>query len=121
MREHLRSMLASLGFYGLWAAVALLAALAAHQLYATLLFIGLLIVQNPRTRPSGWNTMTLYGLSRFLVLVLGICWLLAVYLAEGYLREGLHQHRLKSRLLRLGLGIGMFYGASYGLLTLLSR
>jgi hypothetical protein len=121
MSERVRGILIALGFYGLWGIVSAFAVLAAYQVYITLLFVGLLIVQNPATRPPGWNTMTIYGLGRFLILVLGGLWLLLVAFLEGYLREGIKLRRLRVRVLRAILFLGALYGLSYGVLFLLSR
>lgn len=113
----LRRVLEGLGFYGLWAALAALLALAAYQVYATLLYVGIWVVQTPALRPAGWSSATIYGLSRFLVLVLGCLWLLAVSLLEYRLRQGAG---LRSLVLRLLLGVGAFYVLSYGVLLVLS-
>lgn len=121
MLQRVQHILATLGLYGLWGILAAFAALAAYQVYITLLFLGLLAVENPATRPAGWNTATIYGLSRFLVLVLGALWLLLVLFSEDYLREGARQRQLRARVLRLVLFIGAPYGISYGVLFLLSR
>jgi hypothetical protein len=121
MSQRVRDILAGLGVYGLWGILGALAVLAGIQIYITLLFVGLLVVQNPATRPPGWNTSTIHGLSRFLVLVLGGLWLLLVSFLEGYLREGKRLRRLWARALRAALFIGALYGISYGVLFLLSR
>ena len=120
MLQRVRRILASLGFYGLWGILAVLWALTAYQVYVTLVFIGILVVENPRTRPVGWNTITISGLDRFLIFVLGAVWLVAAMLLEGYLREGTRKHDLKRRLVRLLAITAAIYGASYGLLLLLS-
>jgi hypothetical protein len=114
----LRRVLAGLGFYSLWAALAALLALAAYQVYATLLYVGLWVVRTPALRPAGWNSATIHGLGRFLVLVLGCVWLLAVSLLEHRLRQG---EGLRSLVLRLVVGVGALYVVSYGALLLLSR
>jgi hypothetical protein len=135
MLQRVRYILADLGFYGLWGILAAFAALAAYQAYITLIYVGLLAVENPSTRPAGWNTSTIHGLGRFLVLVLGILWLLLVSFLEGYLREGTRQRQtlaadrprsdsvepLRARVLRTVLFIGALYGISYSVLFLLSR
>lgn len=121
MLQRLWGILAGLGLYGLWGIWAAFVALTAYQVYVTLLFVGILAVQNPATRPPGWNTATIYGLSRFLILVLGGLWLLSVSFLEGYLREGQKLRQLRARVLRLALLIGALYGLSYGLLFLLSK
>jgi len=117
----MRSILEDLGIYGLWVGLGALAALAAYQVYGALLYIGLRVVDNPDLRPPGWNTATIHGLSRALVLVLGICWLLGVSFVIGYLREAVGRRRLWIRVMWLALLIGAIYGISYGVLLLLSR
>lgn len=121
MKERIQSILEDLGIYGLWVALGALAALAAYQLYGALLYVSLRVVDNPDLRPPGWNTSTIHGLSRFLVLVLGICWLLGVSFVIGYLKEAVGRHRLWMRVMWLVLLIGAIYGISYGVLFLLSR
>ncbi len=113
----LRNVLAGLRFYGLWAALAALLALAAYQVYVILLYLGIRVVDTPALRPAGWNSATIYGLSRFLVLVMGCLWLLAVSLLEHRLRQ---DAGLRSLVLRLVLGVGAFYALSYSALLLLS-
>ena len=105
--------------YGVWVVLGILAALAAFQVYGTLLYIGLLVVENPALRPPGWNTATIRGLSRFLILALGVCWLLAVYYLEGYLKESVEQHRLWPQVVWPALIIAVLYGLSFGTSALL--
>ena len=107
-----------LRIYGLWVVFAVLTALTAFQVHATLIYISILMVENPSLRPIGWTTGSIYGLSRVLWLVLGIFWLGWVMFSEGYLREGEEQHILKSRALRLFIIIGTIYAVSYGVLLL---
>ncbi len=121
MLQRVRPILENLGLFGLWVILAAFLVLAAYQVYATLIYVALLAVQNPATRPTGWNTGTIYGLSRFLILVLGSLWLLVVIFLRGYLSDGAMQRQLRSRVLRLLLFIGAIYGVSYGVLFLLSR
>jgi hypothetical protein len=121
MLQRVRGTLSNLGFYALWGIVAAFVALVAYQVYVMLLFIGILIVQNPATRPPGWNTATIYGLSRFLILVLGGLWLLSVLFLEGYLREGTRRRQLWTRVLRVALFIGALFGLCYALPSLLSK
>jgi hypothetical protein len=112
--------MATLGFYALWALLAALLVLVAYQIYATLIFLGILLIENPATRPAGWNTGTMTALSRFLILVLGGTWLFVVSFLEGYLREASEQGQLRGRVVRLVLVIGGIFGVSYVLLFLLS-
>ena len=117
----LRGAPRALARYGLWVALGALAALTAYELYGTLLYVGLVAVETPALRPPGWNTATIHGLSRFLILVLGGCWLFLLYWMEGYLREGLAERRLWRRAGWVVLSLGAVYGLSYGVLLLLSR
>jgi hypothetical protein len=120
MAQRVRGVLAGLGFYGLWGTLSAGLVLVAYQVYATLIFIGILIVENPTTRPAGWNTGTMTALSRFLILVLGGTWLVAVSLLEGYLRDASEQGRLRNSVIRLLFVMGGIVGFSIGLLFLLS-
>ena len=117
--ERLKRTLKVLGICGLWITLAALAALVAYQVYGTLLYVGLSVVQTPDLRPPGWNTATIYGLGRFLVLVLGICWLLTVSFLVGYLREGVELRRLWRRVAGSLLIGGVIYGLSAGALWML--
>jgi hypothetical protein len=119
VKQRIGDALKDLGIYVLWVALSALAALTAYQAYGTLLYVGLLIVDSPNLRPPGWNTATIHGLSRFLVLVLGMCWLLAVSLMINYLREGVVQRRLWRRVLWSVLSLGAVYCASYLALVIL--
>jgi hypothetical protein len=116
----MRRVLKSLGFYALWAGLAALLVLTAYQIYATLIFLGILLIENPETRPAGWNTGTMTALSRFLILVLGGAWLFVVSYLEGYLREASEQGQLRNRVTRLVLIMIAIFGVSYILLLLLS-
>lgn len=121
MLQRVRRLLAGLGFYALWIVLAALLAWAAYQVYATLLAVGIWMVEHPAVRPAGWNRATITGLSRFLILILGGLWLLLVSLLESYLREGTRQRRLRARVVRLMLLIGAVYAASYAILLLFSK
>ena len=121
MLQRVRGVLAGLGFYGLWGILSAGLVLAAYQVYGTLIFVGILMVENPTTRPAGWNTGTMTSLSRFLILVLGGTWLVAVSLLEGYLRDGSEQGQLRDHVIRFSLVIGGIVGVSYALLFLLSQ
>jgi hypothetical protein len=108
----------TVGLYGLWALLAALFGALAYQLYAALLYVGVVMVENPTTRPTGWNTATLSGLSKLLILVLGAAWLMAVSLLERCLREGMAEHRLTRRVCYLLLGVAVTWALSYGLILL---
>ena len=121
MLQRVRRILAGLGLCALWVVLAAILAWAAYQVYATLLAVGLWMVEHPAIRPVGWNTATITGLSRFLILILGGLWLLLVSLLESYLREGSRQRRLRARVVRLMLLIGAVYALSYAILLLFSK
>lgn len=120
MFQRVRGIIATLGFYALWLIMAALFVLVAYQIYSTLILLGILLVENPTTRPAGWNTGTMTALSRFLILVLGGTWLVVISLLEGYLRDGSEQGRLRDHAIRLLLVMGGVFGFSYALLLLLS-
>jgi hypothetical protein len=120
MSQRMRGVIKTLGFYALWLLLAALLVLAAYQVYSTLIFLGILLIENPATRPAGWNTGTMTALSRFLILVLGGTWLVAVSFLEGYLRDASEQRQLRDRVIRLLLIIGGIFGISYVVLLLLS-
>lgn len=113
MVQRFRGILEILGYYALWAILAALLVLALYQLHSTLLYIGLKMVENPSTRPAGWNTGTIHGLSRFLFLVLGAVWLVMVSLMERYLDQGREEGRLWINVGRMLLIIGAIFGFSY--------
>ncbi|KAA3665460.1 MAG: hypothetical protein DWQ04_00485, partial [Chloroflexi bacterium] len=61
--------------YGAWLFLSILGVVVAFQLRVTLLFIGLFVVKRPSLRTTGWNTDTLHGIARFVILIWGITWL----------------------------------------------
>lgn len=115
-----RNVIEYVGLYAVWVALAAFAVLTAFQIHATLIYIGILVVENPNLRPPGWNTGSIYGLSRLLVLILGVLWLGAIMFSEGYLREGLRLHLFRNRIFCLAIILLGVYGISYGVLILLS-
>lgn len=110
---------AAILLYSLWLGVAALWAVVAFQIQSTLLFISILIIQNPSIRPTNWNTGTLSGINRCTFLLLGSLWLGLVIYSEKYLRESLEEDRLLINTGRLLLIIGGIYGFSAGLLLVL--
>jgi hypothetical protein len=119
MSEKSSGILALLEIYGSWLLLAVLGVLTAFQWRATLVYAGLRAVENPAVNRLGWNTATINGLNRFLVLVLGIIWLGVVTFLERYLREAHRQQQLRKQVLRILLFTGILYGLSYLLLLLL--
>ena len=120
MRQWTRRIVDSLGLLAVWLVLAISAALTAFQIHATLLFLGLLIVENPTFRPSGWSTNTIHSLSRILILILGALWLGFVVFLESYLREDRDRQVLRPRVLRLIFYIAGVYIFSSGALFILS-
>lgn len=118
--KRMRTLFENLGLYGLWVALAAFVALTAFQVHATLIYVAILIVENPTLRPTGWTTGTIHALSRILVLILGGLWLALVVFSEGYLGEGKKRHILRTRVLHLMLFTAALYGISYAVLVLLS-
>ena len=119
MTQRLRDIAENLGHYTVWAILAALLVLALYQLHSTLVYVGLEMVENPSTRPAGWNTGTINGLSRFLFLVLGAVWLVSVSLMERYLATCREDGRSWICVGRLLLIIGAVYGLSYVIVLLL--
>ena len=113
MEQQLRGLWKTFGHYIVWAILATLLALTLYQLHATLLFLGLKAVENPSTRPAGWNTDTIHGLGRFLFLVLGATWLVSMSLMESFLGQAQQEGRLWALAGRLLLAIGAIYALSY--------
>ena len=113
MEQQLRDYARTLGHYVLWAALAALLALVLYQLHAALVFVGLEAVENPSTRPAGWNTGTIHGLSRFLFLVLGAVWLVSVSLMERFLGQAQEEGRLRRSVWRWLIVIGVIYAFGY--------
>ncbi len=120
MANRMQVVFENVGLYALWIVLAALAALTAFQLHATLIYLGILIVENPGLRPTGWTTGTIHALSRMVWLVLGILWLFLVIYSERYLGEAKKRHLLKARTMRLLILLGAIYGVSYLVLVLLS-
>ena len=120
MKERLQVVIDNIGVYGVWVLYAAFAGLTAFQLQATLIYIGLLIVENPDIRPIGWSTGTIVSINRILVLILGLLWLGVVVFAESYLRDGKSKNKLANRALRIFASTGAVYLISYLLLVLLS-
>lgn len=109
-----------LGLYSLWLLLSTLWGVVAFQMQTTLLYLGILVVQTPEIRPTGWNTGTISGINRCTFLILGSLWLGLVVFTEKYLREGREENRLLARAGRLLLIIGGLYGGSAAVLYLLS-
>lgn len=119
MPEKPGRFLALLEIYGSWFLLAALGVLAAFQWHVTLVYAGLRAVEYQVVNRMGWNSATIHGLSRFLILVLGIIWLSAVIFLEQHLREAHRRKQLRKQVIRLLLVTAVLYGLSYLLLLLL--
>lgn len=121
MLQRLRGILGGLGLYGLWAALAAFLVLAFYQMHTTVVFIAIRMVENPATRPPGWSTATVTGVSRFVILILGALWLVLVSLLESYLHDFAQRGILLKRTISLSLAILAIFGISYAVLVILSQ
>lgn len=111
-----KSWLNSLGFYLLWFLLAALAVVVAFELQVTFVYLGILVVQSPSLRPTGWNTSTVAGINRCGYLLMAILWLGVVFYLEKYLSTALEEGRLWSQALRAGLmlvGVYLFCAALF--------
>ncbi len=109
MLERIGSTLNRFSYLFVWLVFAILITLTLFQVYATVIAVSLVVIENPTLRPIGWNTSSVHGLGRLLWLILGIFWLGWVMFTEGYLREGRDQQLLKRRTFRLLQIVGITY------------
>lgn len=116
----MRKLAKSVRLYGAWLFLSILGIVVAFQLRVTLLYMGLFVVKRPSLRPPGWNTSTIHGLDRFVILILGIIWLFMVAFLENYLREGFRNQTIFwQRVGRFGLMLVVIYVLSYLFLLVL--
>jgi len=109
-----KNLALGLAVYGLTGLLALLYALAAFQLQALIVYLGILIVQSPSLRPAGWNSSTIVGLNKCGIVILGMLWLGLVLFSHHYLKEALAEHQLWSKagwLALMSLGLYAFSAA----------
>ncbi len=117
----MRKLAKNVRFFGAWLFLSILGIVVAFQLRVTLLSMGLFAVKRPSLRPTGWNTSTIHGLDRFVILILGIAWLFMVVFLENYLREGFgSQTAFWQRVIWFGLSLVAIYVLSYFSLLVLS-
>jgi len=116
----MRKIMTLTAIYGLWILLVILWAMVAFQLQALMIYLGILVIQTPTLRPTGWNTSTLDGIYRCSFLLLGSLWLGMAVFIEKHLRERSAAQRLWPTALRLALIGGAIYGASAILLYLFS-
>jgi hypothetical protein len=106
-----KNLALGLAFLGLTGLLALLYALAAFQLHALIVYLGILIVESPSLRPVGWNSSTIVGVNKCGIVILGMLWLGLVLFSHHYLKEALADHQLWSkagRLVLMSLGLYIF-------------
>ena len=109
MLERIQSTANKVSCLFVWLVFVILMTLTLFQVYATVIAVSLVVIENPTLRPTGWNTSSIHGIGRLLWLILGIFWLGWVMFTEGYLREGRDQQRLKRRTFRLLQIVGITY------------
>jgi hypothetical protein len=114
-----KDLLTGLSFYGLWLLLAAMWAVVLFQLQVLILFLGILVIETPWLRPTGWNSETLKGIERCGFFVMGSLWLGLVLFSERHLRKGVTERRFWRHTLQLILVGGGIYGLSTGLLYLL--
>lgn len=119
MTKWMKSVYNNLDILLFWLIATVLITLTLFQVHATIIAIAVVVVNNPALRPTGWNTGSIYGLSRLFWLILGIIWLGWVMYIEGFLREGKQLGLLRQRVIRLLIATGAIYLACYLILLLL--
>lgn len=119
MTKWMKSVYNNLGFLILWLISAVLITLTLFQMHGTIIAIAVAVVKNPALRPVGWNTLTVYSLSRLLWVILGVVWLGWVVFNEEFLREGKQLGLLRRRVILLFTTIVVIYLVCYLILLLL--
>ncbi len=89
------------------------------HIHATIIACALFAINTPVLRPTGWNTATIYGLSRLVWLLIGIAWLVGVMYTEADLREGRDQGDLIPRAKKYFLITLAVFASCYLVLLLL--
>ena len=120
MIDWITSKLEAASFLLCWTILGVGVTLTSFQIHATMITIALEIVGNPSLRPTGWNTDTVYGLSRLLWLVVGIGWLGWVMFTFDFLREARGPKNLRGRFVRLVFILGAVYLCSYVVLRIIA-
>ena len=105
--------------YAVWGILTVLWIIVAFQVQATLLTIGLVIVEYPALTPYGWSSHTIHGLNRLIIFVVGSLWLGIVVYSEQYLREGCEEGNFFERVKQSLFIIGGTYLTSGVLIYLL--
>ena len=120
MIDWIKSILKAASFLLYWTILGVGVTFTSFQIHATMITIALEIVSSPSLRPTGWNTDTVYGLSRLLWLLVGIGWLGWVMFTFDYLREARQPKILRGRFVRLVLILGAVYLCSYVVLLIIA-
>jgi hypothetical protein len=120
MIERIRSIFDAISYIIFWLFLGVVVTLTLFQVHATLISIAVVVVDDPALRPIGWSSGTIYGLSRLLWLVLGICWLGWVLYTYEYLRESKQLKILIQQFFRLLLLLGAVYFCSFLVLLFLA-
>jgi hypothetical protein len=120
MIERIRSIFDAISYIIFWLILGVVVTLTLFQVHATLISVAVVVVDNPSLRPIGWSSGTIYGLSRILWLILGMCWLGWIMLTYEYLSERKQLKILKQRFFRLLLILGAVYFCSYVVLLFLA-
>ena len=119
MIERIRSNIDVISSIIFWLINSVVVTLTLFQVHATMISIAVVVVDTPSLRPIGWTSGTIYGLSRLLWLLLGICWLGWVMYTYEYMRESKQLKILRQRFFRLLLILGAAYFCSYVVLLFL--
>jgi hypothetical protein len=120
MIERIRSKFDVIGCIIFWLILGIAVTLTLFQVHATLISIAVVVVDTPSLRPIGWTSGTIYGLSRLLWLIMGVCWLVWIQYTYEHLRESKQPKILKQRFFRLLLILGAVYLSSYVVLLFLA-
>lgn len=102
-----------------WIAFTVILAWAFFQLYALLLYVNVVWVNNEEWRLPGWYPFTIGALTRMTGFALGTIWLGFMVWSERALDVALKKNRLRPRAIRLlcwGAGIGIFSLIMLGIL-----
>lgn len=120
MVERIRSIFDAISYIFFWLILDIVVTLTLFQVHATLISIAVVVVDNPSLRPIGWTSGSIYGLSRLLWLIMGICWLGWVMFTYEHLRESKQLKILIQKFFRLLLILGAVYFCSYVILLFLA-
>ena len=120
MIERIRSIFDDISYIFFWLILGVVVTLTLFQVHGTLISIAVEVVDNPSLRPIGWASGSIYGLSRLLWLIMGICWLGWVMYTYEHLRESKQLKILTQKFFRLLLILGAVYSCSYLVLLFLA-